>query len=174
MKVALAEQLPACLAEDPFLRQFLGIFDELTETVEMQVAGLEHVVDVTVAPDHIVRWLGGWLGITDIDPSIPVARQRAWVKEMGRLMWWRGTRVGLEGILKLATGEQVEVIDSGGVYRSGQAPGNPRHVEIRVGSVGWTTEEHLLALLRQELPAEVTFDLRVGGRLTWSSRTESA
>ena len=166
--VSLADRLPACLAEDPFLRRFLAIFDAIAATVEMQVGGMEHLLDVSVAPDRMVRWLGGWLGIDDIDPSTPVDRQRDWVHEMGRLMWWRGTKTGVEGMLQLATGEDVTVIDTGGVYRHFQAPAvNPRHVRVLVNSVGWTTEEYLLALLRRELPAEVTFELRIGGRQVW-------
>lgn len=168
MTATFADQLPACLAEDPFLRRFLGIFDALEATVEVQVGGIEHVVDVAVAPDHMVRWLGGWLGIDDIDPSTPVDRQREWVREMGRLMWWRGTRAGVEGMVRLATGEEVTVTDSGGVWRQGEAPATqPRHVRVLVNSVGWTTEDYLLALLHRELPAEVTYELRVGGRQVW-------
>ena len=71
-QVSLAEQLPACLAEDRFLGQFLGILDEVAQTVEVQVAGLEHLVDVSVAPEQMVQWLGGfWLDIYLLDPSTP-------------------------------------------------------------------------------------------------------
>ena len=171
-RVAFADQLPACLAEDPFLRRFLQIFDAVANSVEMQVAGMEHIVDVSVAPDRMIRWLGGWLDIDDIDPSVPIERQRRWVKEMGRLLWWRGTKEGVEGILQLATGEDVAVIDTGGVYRQFQAPEvQPRHVRVLINAVGWTTEEHILTLLREELPAEVTFELRIGGRQVWPRAT---
>lgn len=177
MNVRFADHLPACLAEDPFLwrldgdgeiRGFLAIFDALANTVEMQISGLENVVDVAVAPDRMVRWLGGWLDIDDIDPSSPIDRQRGWVQQVGRLLWWRGTKEGVEGMLRVATGEDVAVIDSGAVYRQFEAPAvQPRHVRVMITDVGWTTEEHILTLLRRELPAEVTFELRIGGRQVW-------
>ncbi len=168
MKVSLAEQLPACLAEDRFLGQFLGIIDEVAQTVEIQVGGLEHLVDVSVAPEQMVQWLGRfWLDVYLLDPTMPVERRRAWVHRMGRLLWWRGTKEGLTGLLEQATGRSVEVFDSGGVYRAGEAPHNHRHVQIWVDEGGWTNDEHLLAVVHRELPAEVTFELQVGERVVW-------
>ena len=190
MTVSFADYLPACLSEDPFLRDFLRIFDDVANTVDSQVSGLEHLFDVSVAPDHMVRWLGSWLGIDDIDSSIPIERQRLWVEKMGTLLWWRGTRTGLRGVLGLSTGRAVDVVDTGGVYprhapvqarsrleTTAPAPvaptrHNPRHVHVWVEDVGRTTDEHLLAVLRRELPAEVTFELQVGNRMVWPPRGE--
>ena len=166
--MSLVDQLPACLAEDRFLGQFLGILDEVAQTVEVQVAGLEHLVDVSVAPEQMVQWLGGfWLDIYLLDPSTPIARRREWVRAMGRILWWRGTKDGLTGLLEQATGRRVEVIDNGGVYRAGEAPTTPRHIHIWVEEGGWTNDEHLLAFIHREVPADVTFELQVGDRMIW-------
>jgi phage tail-like protein len=166
--VSLADQLPACLAEDRFLGQFLGILDEVSQTVEVQVSGLENLVDVSVAPEQMVQWLGAfWLDVYLLDPSMSVERRREWVRRMGELLWWRGTREGLTGLLEQATGRRVEVVDSGGVYRAGEAPRSLRHVHIWVEDGGWTSDEHLLAFVHRELPVEVTFELQVGDRLVW-------
>lgn len=166
--MALADQLPACLAEDRFLGQFLAILDEVAQTVEVQVGGLEHLVDVSVAPEQMVQWLGRfWLDVYLLDPSMTIERRREWVQRMGRLLWWRGTQEGLTGLLEQATGRSVEVIDSGGVYRGGEAPHNPRHVHIWVDEGGWTNDEHLLAVVHRELPADVTFELQIGERVVW-------
>jgi phage tail-like protein len=168
MKVSLAEQLPACLAEDEFLARFIGIFDEVADTVEMQVANLENLIDVAVAPDQMVQWLGHfWLDVYLLDPTMDIDRRRRWVREMGRLLWLRGTAEGLEGLLELVTGRQVEVFDSGGVYPAGAAPHNSHHVEVWVDDGGFTSDEHLLATVHRELPAEVTFELQVGSRQIW-------
>lgn len=183
MRGSYAEHLPACFAEDEFFRSFLGIFDDVADTVEVQVGGIENLFDVSVAPDHVVRWLGSWLGVDDIDSSLPVERQRLWVKRMGTLLWWRGTRTGLRGVLGLVTGRSVDVIDSGGVFpRHGPVKARTRlvtganvslvpvgrehrHVYVWVEDVGHSTEEHILDVLRRELPAELTFELQVGGRM---------
>ncbi|MEA2718019.1 MAG: hypothetical protein QOI56_1256 [Actinomycetota bacterium] len=168
MNASLADQLPACLAEDEFLRRFMGIFDEVADTVELQVANLDRLIDVAVAPEQMVQWLGHfWLDVYLLDPSMPIERRRRWVREMGRLLWLRGTADGLVGLLEQATGQQVEVSESGGVYGAGQAPPNPHHVQVWVDDAGFTTDDHLLATVHRELPAEVTFELQVGERLIW-------
>jgi phage tail-like protein len=168
VKVSLADQLPACLADDQFLRSFMGIFDEVADTVEMQVANLDQLVDVAVAPDQMVQWLGHfWLDVYLLDPSMDIDRRRRWVREMGRLLWLRGTAEGLVGLIEQVTGRLVEVHDSGGVYPAGTAPRNPHHVEVWVDDSGLTSDEHLLATVHRELPAEVTFELQVGSRVIW-------
>ena len=175
MKMNLADQLPACLAEDGFLRSFMGIFDEVADTVEMQVANLDHLVDVAVAPDQMLQWLGHfWLDVYLLDPSMSIKRRRRWVREMGRLLWLRGTAEGLVGLLEQITERQVEVYESGGVYPAGAAPDNPHHVEVWVDDGGSTTDEHLLAFVHRELPAEVTFELQVGERVLWPPSVEGA
>ncbi|MFN2608118.1 MAG: phage tail protein [Acidimicrobiales bacterium] len=170
MRATLVDQLPAALADDGFLRRFLGIFDELNETVQLGVDGIEHLADPTVAPPELVRWLGGWLAVESIDPSSPELRQRARVMALGRLLWWRGTAAGLCGLLELLTGGPADVVDSGGVFARGHAPENPRTVTVRVDRAGWTTEDHLLAVVRAEVPADVSFELVVGGHVLWPPR----
>lgn len=173
MRTALVDQLPAPLAEDPFLRRFLGIFDELSRSVQLDVDGLGHVIDPSVAPPVFVRWLGGWLGIESIDPSSPELRQRELVTAMGRFLWWRGTASGLKGMLELLTGGPVEVVDGGGIHLRGEAPAGTRWARVRVETTGSTTEEHLVSLIRAEVPADVEFELRVGDRRIWPPRPRS-
>ncbi|HVF13314.1 MAG TPA: phage tail protein [Acidimicrobiales bacterium] len=171
---SLADQLPACLAEDHFLRSFMGIIDEVADTVEMQVANLDHLIDVAVAPDQMVQWLGHfWLDVYLLDPSMALDRRRRWVREMGRLLWLRGTADGLTGLLGQVTGTPVEVSDSGGVYALGGAPPNPHQVRVWVEDGGLTSDDHLLATVHRELPAEVSFELHVGDRQIWPRPEEA-
>lgn len=170
----MTDQLPAHLLGDPFFRRFVGIFGELADGLRDHANGLEHVVDVSVAPDPLVRYLGRWLGLESIDPSLPVERQRDMVRGAGRLLAWRGTRTGLTGFLELVTGAPVAMSEGGGVFRQGEAPRGPVPVRIEVGYTGQVTDEHLLVLLRNELPADVEFDLRVGRRVVWPPGAPSA
>lgn len=163
----LVQQLPAHLLDDPFFRRFVGIFGELADGLRDHADGLEHVVDVTVAPDPLVRYVGRWLGVESIDPSLPVERQRDLVRGAGRLLAWRGTGKGLAGFLELVTGAPAVITESGGVFRRGETPRAPTPVQVRVEDTGHVTDEHLLVLLRNELPADVEFELRVGTRAVW-------
>ncbi len=60
----LLGQLPMGMLEDDFFARFVGIFQEVATTYLDGVDNLENVVDVTVAPESVVRWLGGGWGST--------------------------------------------------------------------------------------------------------------
>jgi phage tail-like protein len=117
----LIDSLPVCFAGDPFLRRFLGIFQELADDLRSAIDGIEHTVDATVAPPDFVRWLGAWLGVESLDPSLPELRQRELVSGFGPLLPQRGTAAGLAGVVELVTGERPLVRDPGAVVRDSDA-----------------------------------------------------
>ena len=163
----LVQQLPVGMAEDEFLVRFLRIFQDVADTVLVQIDGLAHQFDPTVAPDQMVRQLGAWIGIDWIDPSLDVRLQRRIVTEYAQILQWRGTARGLRRLMELVSGAPAVVRDSGGVHAEGESPGSPPHVHIEVESSGWATEPDLLRIVRAELPASVTFSLVVAGRTVW-------
>ena len=162
----LVEQLPVGMTEEEFLVDFVRIFQSVADTVVDQVDNLPHLFDVTVAPDNVVRTIGSWLGMDWVDPTLPDELQRRIVREYSAGILWRGTKVGLTRLLELlcdARGE-VTVEDNGGVYLD-EPPVIAPHVRMSVPGTGWTTEADLLRIVRSELPAHVTFELEVGGRM---------
>lgn len=161
----LVQQLPVGMVDDEFLVRFVSIFQEMAESVLVQVDNLPHVFDTAVTPDAMVRAIGGWIGVDWIDPSLPDMLQRRIVREYARLLPWRGTKRGLTQLLSLLSGGAVSVEDSGGVYLEGEAPRHAPHVRLEVESVSWTTEADLVRIIRDELPANATFELRVAGRV---------
>lgn len=163
----LIDQLPVSMLDDDFLVRFLGIFQDVADTFMVQADNMEHLLDVSVTPDPMVRFMGSWLGARSIDPSLDDATQRRIVTEHGRMLPWRGTVRGLRQLLEMVTGGPVVVVDSGGVYQEGEAPANPGHVHIEVLSLGWATEDDLIALVQADLPAAVSFELLVGDRRLW-------
>lgn len=159
----LVDSLPVCLAGDDFLRRFLGIFQELADDLRAGIDGIEHVVGVDVAPPAFVRWLGGWLGVESIDPSLPEERQRDLVAGFGPLLPLRGTAAGLAGAVELTTGERPIVRDPGRVVRDtdGRKPTEPVTVSLR--SSGFAPEADVVAVVRDWIPASATVELRIGG-----------
>jgi phage tail-like protein len=156
----LADQLPRPLAEDPGLRGFLRIFEETVDTVRDDIDSIEHLLDPCLAPPPFVRMLGAWLGVT-VDPLLPEQRQRQLVQSVGRLLPWRGTRRGLEGVLASLTGSEVQVSDEGGVFTDGPAPAVAPRITVRIASTGGVDEQYLLAVVRAEVPAHATVSLVV-------------
>lgn len=163
----LIDQLPVAMLDDEFLVRFLAIFQTVADTFMVQADNLEHVLDLAVTPDAMVRWMGEWLGARSIDPSLPDSLQRRIVREHGRMLPWRGTVRGLRELLEMVTLGPVVISDTGGVFAEGQAPPNPGHVHIEATSTGWATEDDLVALIQADLPASVTFELHVDARQLW-------
>jgi phage tail-like protein len=157
----LVEQLPRCLAADPFVPRLVGVTEELADSVRSRIDGIEHFLDVGLAPPELVRWLGSWLGLV-VEPSLPEDRQRELVRVAGRELGWRGTRRGLERLVSALTGGPVRVSDGGGAFPAGEAPpsGGPVVVQVE-GTVG-VDERGLLAFIEGELPVGTVVELRVG------------
>jgi phage tail-like protein len=163
----LSHQLPVGMTDDDFLMRFLKIFQTVSDTVFHQVDTLPYMFDPAVAPDEMVRLMSRWLGLELVDSSLDDALQREVVMEYSKLLKWRGTRRGMQHMLEVITSGEVTVDDSGGVYPEGDAPRTAPHVRIAVEGTGWATEEDLLVMIRTELPASVTFELRIGDDLVW-------
>jgi phage tail-like protein len=163
----LVNQLPLGMLEDRFLVRFVRIFQTVASTILEQVDNLEHQLDVSVASPEMVRYMGRWLSVDNIDPEMPEELQRQIVVEWGNALPWRGTRRGLETLLALVTAGPVQVEETGGIWRAGEGPRRPPKVVARVASTFWTTEEALLALVRAEVPAAVPFELYVGDERLW-------
>jgi phage tail-like protein len=159
----LVDSLPVCFAGDPLLRRFLGIFQELADDLRTAIDGVEHTVDADVAPPAFVRWLGGWLGVEGIDPSLPEVRQRDLVSGFGPLLPHRGTADGLAGAVELVTGERPVVRDPGSVVRDTDGLKPPAPVTVSLRSTGLVSEADVVAVIRDWIPASATVELRLGG-----------
>lgn len=164
----LLERLPEHMAEDPFLRRFLGIFQAQADVLVHQLDTLDHVADPTVTSPEMVRFLGSWLGMLTIDPTMPVARQRALVRTAGRVLTVRGTATGLRRQLEALTGATVVVTDNGGIHAEGEAPRQIPRAWVDVGPSRFVTAAHLLSAIQRELPAGVELEVRFGGTLLTS------
>ena len=163
----LLAQLPMGMLEDDFFTRFVRIFQDVATTYLDDVDNLDHLVDPAVTPLPFVPYLGSWLGVRSIDPSLPEPLQRRIVSESSAILAWRGTRAGVERFLQLVCDGEVEVIETGGVYREGEAPATPARIEVRVQSTGWTTTDDFVELVLDELPANIPAHIFVAGQLVW-------
>lgn len=93
--------------EDP-LRRFLFVFQHVMSTVTEQI---DHIVDLTDplrADAKMLPWLASWVGF-DLDESLPVHQQRELVRRAIRLMRTRGTRAGIEEMVRVLTSAPVKI-----------------------------------------------------------------
>lgn len=161
----LTHQLPVGMAEDDFLFRFVSIFQRVADTAVHQIDTLPHAFDPTVAPAPMVRQMAAWLGVSWVDSSLDVRLQRAIVTEYSQIIQWRGTKRGLRRLLELLTGGgEVTITDSGGVWAEGESPHSAPHVRIDLERTGWLSDSDLVRIMRDELPATVSYDLWAAGR----------
>lgn len=157
---AMVEQLPRVLAQDHFVRSYVGLCDEIWESVLERIDDLEWFLDPGVAPIAFVQWLGRWLGVT-VDPTLPEDRQRALVRTAGQTLQWRGTRHRVQLLLEALTGTEVELADDGGVVAGDDPPRASNRVAVRLTSAGGLSEAQLLDIVASEVPANATVTLSV-------------
>lgn len=168
-------QLPMGMLDDELFVRFVSIFQDVGTSLLEGADNIAHVVDPTVAPVPALSWLASWLGVTWIEPSLPDDVQRRLVRECGKALAWRGTRYGLEVLVRAVTGGDVDVEESGSVRRGvGPATGAPEPwVRVAVASTGWMSDEDFVELVTDEVPANVRCEIVVDGRAIWP-RTDEA
>ena len=168
----LLRQLPhGMLAEDFFVR-FVSIFQAQAETLLQHADTLPYLVDVDLAPTEMVQEMAHWLGLPGIDESYPPQTQRRILRTASQTLQRRGTVTGLTRLLELYSGGPARVTDSGGVFAEGQAPDDVPWVVLEVGSTGPLAESDFLALVLDEVPAQVHVAVVVGGRRIWPAPVE--
>jgi phage tail-like protein len=93
--------------EDP-LRRFLFIFQHVMATITDQI---DHIVDLTdplACNTRFLPWLASWVGF-ELDLSLPIHQQRELVRRAIRLYRTRGTRRGIEEMVRVLTSAPVRV-----------------------------------------------------------------
>ncbi len=165
----MLNQLPVGMLDSDFFVRFVSIFQELGSSLLEDADNIDHLLDVSVAPDAMVRWMASWLGMQAIDPSLPDTLQRRIVRSAAETLAWRGTAAGLRRFLELVSGGPADVEEGGGVWRDGEAPADTAWVRLRVESTGWLQQADFVALVRDEIPAHVRAELVVGERTVWDS-----
>jgi phage tail-like protein len=164
----LVHQLPVGMTEDDFLRRFLSIFQSLGDTVLEQIDVIDRQFDPTDAPATMVREMGRWIGLEWLDSSHSDEIQRQAVLEYAQLLRWRGTRRGMEALLRfMSGGGDVLIDDTGGIYAEGEAPREAPHVRMAMSDSILAETDDVVRIIRSELPASVTFQLAIGGEVVW-------
>ena len=93
--------------EDP-MRRFLFIFQHVMTTITTRIDHIADLTDPLVCDAKFLPWLASWVGF-ELDESLPVHQQRELVRRAIRLMRSRGTRAGIEEMVRVLTSAPVRV-----------------------------------------------------------------
>jgi phage tail-like protein len=166
----LVDQLPVGMLTDDFLVRFTSIFEDVGATLVDAVDSIDSSVDLSIAPEEFVRWLGSWINASPHPGGAAQVpgdhRERAWIQAQARALSGRGTQPGLQLMLQELCGQPVQVTDGGGVYPEGQyPPGDSAWVRIDMPTVPEVSPSSLLDLIRAEVPVHVAVYLIIDGIL---------
>jgi phage tail-like protein len=168
----LVGQLPVGMLDDDFFVRFTSLFEDLATSLLEGADNIENLPDATVTPVPFIGWLGSWVGIHSVDSSMDEGLQRRLVRQASQGLAWRGTRAGLEQFLEVITGAPATVEESGGILREGEAGDRTPFVRVRVSSIGGLSVEDFIALVSDEIPANVAYALFLGQERLWPRPTD--
>ncbi|HEU4422529.1 MAG TPA: phage tail protein [Pilimelia sp.] len=158
--------LPAVYLDDDFTQRLTQALDEVLAPVLLTLDCLSYYFDPRVCPADILEWIAGWVALT-LDDTWTLEQRRALVANAVELHRWRGTRRGLADHVRLVTGVDVEVSESGGCTWSadsgGPLPGRPEpYVEVAVkqGQPVGVDDRWLRAMIADAVPAHVQVRVR--------------
>jgi phage tail-like protein len=93
--------------EDP-IRRFLFIFQHMMTSVTEQIDHIVELTDPLLCEPKFLPWLASWVGF-ELDESLPVHQQRELVRRAIRLYRTRGTRAGIEEMVRVLTSAPARI-----------------------------------------------------------------
>lgn len=93
--------------EDP-IRRFLFLFQHVMTSVTERIDGIPDLTDPLLCDPRFLPWLASWVGF-ELDEALPIHQQRELVRRAIRLFRSRGTRHGMEEMVRVLTSAPVRV-----------------------------------------------------------------
>lgn len=136
----LVQALPGLYQGDDLAVRLMSVFDDLLAPALGTIDNFTAYIDPATTPDDFLDWLAGWVGVL-LDETWPIERRRAFVAVAAELYRNRGTATGLAMQVRMVTGAEVEIEESGGSAWSatsgGQVPGTAdMRVTVKVKQQG--------------------------------------
>jgi phage tail-like protein len=169
--VSVAAQLPGVYQGGFVVDGLCASLDDVLAPVLLTLDSLPAYLDPQTTPHDMLAWLAGWVGIT-LEPSPSVTEQRTFVREAAQMLRWRGTAKGLREAIRLETGLDAEIVESGGTEWSstpGAAlPGEATNrIIVRVTAAGTdlvdadSVEQIVENIVAASIPAHVGHQIEV-------------
>jgi phage tail-like protein len=105
LKVASANpirNLPSIYQGNQSLKNFLWIFQHITNDIQATLDRVHTFFDPIEAPTDFYKWLGSWFSI-NVNYAITEEKMRCLIRDAVNLYQWRGTVVGLTKYLEIIT-----------------------------------------------------------------------
>lgn len=163
----MIEALPGIYQEQDFTQRFVSAFDAALAPVYGTLDNLDSFLDPKLTPPDFLAWLGSWIGMVEAYAPTVELRRRL-VSQAAALHKWQGTLSCVRELIRLATGLEPEVVESGGTRWATRPncppPGDARPlliVRLRVPADQAIDPRRLDALIRASKPAHVPHRLDI-------------
>jgi len=164
--------LPGLYQEDAFAQRLCSGLDEVLAPVFATLDSLPAYLDPHTAPDDMLEWLAGWIGLALDDGQSP-QRRRELIRAGAELLRWRGTVRGIRSAVETLFDSTPEVVETGGAAWSatpgGALPGKPGArliVRLGVPDVAAVDARRLDAVVAAVKPAHVAHRVEVRSMAT--------
>jgi hypothetical protein len=151
---------------DELLRQIVLAFELVADSVVDRVDQLEHVLDVSTAPEQMLRALADAAGFPSGRHLTPDVVREA-MGRMTPLRHQRRTSAFLAEAVALATGVTIAVSDPGAVTVEGGTTPRAEVVVIDIAEADGRLAGLVAAAVERELPVAVPFRIVSAGRPVW-------
>jgi phage tail-like protein len=165
----LGQTLPSLYRDDHFAQNLCAGLDEVLAPIIATLDSLPAYLDPGTAPDDMLGWLAGWMGIV-LDGHQSAERQRELVQVGVELLQWRGTARGVRAAVGALFDTVPEIVESGGASWSAEPnsalPGSPQTellVRLGVSDPEGFDVRRLEALVAMIKPAHVPHRVEVFG-----------
>jgi phage tail-like protein len=165
----IGETLPGIYQDDDFVQRFCRGLDEVLAPVLVTLDSLPAYLDPGTAPEDVLAWLAGWVGMA-LDGDSDQRRRRVLVASAVELHRLRGTAAGIRRAVAVVFDVEPEIVESGAATWSpdpsaplpGRAP-QTVSVRLRVAEPAAVDHRRLDAIVAAVKPAHVAHRVEVAG-----------
>jgi phage tail-like protein len=115
----LVDTLPSVYCSDALTQQLCAVFDDVLAPIFATLDCLPAYLDPKTAPEDILDWLAGWIGLTISGHQDPM-RKRELIVAGASILPWRGTVRSVREAVVAAFNRETEVTESGSTTSSTQ------------------------------------------------------
>lgn len=160
-RMPIGPSLPALYHGDDFCQRLTMVFDDALSPVVTTLDCFPAYLDPALAPEDFVAWLAGWVAVSLDEAWSPDQRRRLVAKAV-EIYRHRGTVEAMSMAIRLYTGADPEITDSGGCSWSSRAnsalPGGSTpwlKVRVTVARAGQVDARVVEGIVRENKPAHL-------------------
>ncbi|HAA66942.1 MAG TPA: hypothetical protein DCE10_08865 [Acidimicrobiaceae bacterium] len=151
--------LPVAMQDDELISQFASLVEFMSEDIQQHIDEFRVIADCSVTPTDLISWLGSFVD-APVTEALDEHDRRRLLADLGQGLRRRSTKAHIETVVGAYVDGEFDVIDAGGVYRSGSSNEVTSKVVVRIRQEPDGGVQALEATLRAIVPAHCLLELQ--------------